>query len=49
MRFNKKRKEGKKKRPTRVSEMNRSFGFEGQKLIDNSRETAEEGTIILMM
>lgn len=29
--------------------MNRSFSFEGQKLIDNSRETAEEGTIILMM
>lgn len=48
MRFNQKRKEG-EKRPIRVSEMNRSFGFEGQKLIDNSRETAEEGTIILMM
>lgn len=29
--------------------MNRSFGFEGRKLIENSRETAEEGTIILMV
>lgn len=43
LRFNK------KKKTSHESEMNRSFGFEGQKLIENSRETAEEGTIILMM
>lgn len=38
-----------KKKLTWASEMNRSFGSEGRKLIENSRETAEEGTIILMM
>lgn len=39
----------KRKNYTWASEMNRSFGFEEWKLIENSRETAEEGTIILMM
>lgn len=29
--------------------MNRSFGIEEWKLIENSKETAEEGTIIVMV
>jgi len=39
----------KEQKTSRAAEMNTSFGFEGWKLIDNSRETAEEGAIILMM
>lgn len=31
------------------SEINRSFGIEGWEMIENSRETAEEGTIILIV
>lgn len=48
LRFTVKKKE-KEKEPTQGSEMNRSFGIEGWKLIENSRETAEEGTIILIV
>ena len=44
LRFNRK-----KNKPHASFEMNRSFDFEGRKLIENSRDTAEEGTIILMV